>query len=233
MSTKSKYVSGALVYYDDYEQRWIKAIGPTVREWELRIGTDFTTGCEFTNTPVEAGAGDSITSQAITAGNRMLMTNAGNENDGCNIQLVGTPFQIAADKPVYFGVKMSISDATETDLLVGLASTDTTLIAAHAITVINGVFFYKDDDATAITTNTMKASVNSDATVGTAMDTSKHVYEILFDGTSLSYFFDGALVNTVTSGWPTVVLTPSISLMNGAAAVKTGLVEWMRCIQIG
>jgi hypothetical protein len=228
--TKSKFVNGALVYYDDYEQRWIKAIGPTVREWEMRIGSDFTTACEYTVTVV--GGADAVT-QGILVGSRAAIATAATENNGVNIQVVGTPFQIAADKPIYFGAKVSASQATESDILIGLASTDTSLIAAHAITVINGCFFYKDDGATAITTNTMKASVNSAATVGTAMDTSAHIYEVLFDGTSLSYFFDGALVNTITSGWPTVVLTPSIAVMAGTTTAVTSQVEWMRVIQIG
>lgn len=228
----SRWVNGYQVYYDDYEYRWVRAIGPAPREWELRFGTDFTTGCEFTNTPVEIGAGDSVTSQAITAGDRMLMTNAGNENDGCNIQVVGTPFQIASGKPFYFGCKASISDATESDFFVGLAEKDTTIFAAHAVTIGNGVYFSKLDAVTAITANAEIATVVSATTVGTAMDTSKHTYEIYFDGTNMYFYFDAALVSQIASGWPTVVLSPSISLMNGAAAVKTATVEWMRCIQL-
>jgi hypothetical protein len=228
--TKSKFVNGCQVYYDDYENRWVKAIGPNVREWEMRIGSDFTTACEYTTTVV--GGADAVT-QGILAGSRAAIATAATENNGVNLQVVGTPFQIESGKPVYFGARVSASQATESDILIGLASTDTSLIAAHAITVINGCFFYKDDGATVITTNTMKASSNSTATVGTAMDTSDHIYELLFDGTSLSYFFDGALINTVTSGWPTVVVTPSIAVMAGTTTAVTSQVKWMRCIQLG
>jgi hypothetical protein len=228
--TKSKFVNGCQVYYDDYENRWVKAVGPNVREWEMRLGSDFTTAKEYTVTVV--GGVDAIT-QGILAGSRAAIATAATENNGVNVQVVGTPFQLESGKPCYFGVKMSASQATESDILVGLASTDTSLVAAHAITVINGVFFYKDDGATAITTNAMKASVNSAATVGTAMDTSKHVYEILFDGTSLSFFFDSALVNTITTGWPTAVITPSVAVMAGTTTAVTSQIEWMRCIQLG
>jgi len=228
--TKSKFVNGCQVYYDDYENRWVKAIGPNVRDWEMRFGSDFTTAKEYTVTVV--GGVDAIT-QGILAGSRAAIATAATENNGVNVQVVGTPFQLESGKPCYFGVKMSASQATESDILVGLASTDTSLVAAHAITVINGVFFYKDDGATAITTNAMKASVNSAATVGTAMDTSKHVYEILFDGTSLSFFFDSALVNTITTGWPTAVITPSVAVMAGTTTAVTSQIEWMRCIQLG
>lgn len=226
--TKSKFVNGNLVYYDDYDYRWVKAIGPSVREWEMRYGSDFTTAKEYTNTQ----AGTSPTAQAITAGDRALLTTGGTENNGCNLQVIGTPIQFATGKPCYFGAKVSISDATESDLFVGLASTDTSIYASHAVTVINAAGFSKNDGATAILSNTIKASVASTATVSTAMDTSKHIYEVFFDGATLYYYFDGNLVNSLSSGWPTVVLTPSIALMTGATASKTGLVEWMRCIQL-
>jgi hypothetical protein len=225
---KSKWVNGYLVYYDDYDFRWVDAIGPAARKWEMRYGTDFTTAAEYTNTQ----AGTSPTTQSTTAGNRALMTTGGTENNGCNLQVVGTPFQIASAKPFYFGAKVAISDATQSDFAVGLASLDTSIFAAHAVTVINCAMFSKLDGTTSILASTIKASVVGADTVGTAMDTSKHVYEIYFDGTTLYYYFDAGLVSSMTSGWPTVVLSPSIALMAGEAAAKTADVEWMRMIQL-
>jgi hypothetical protein len=231
--TKSKFVNGYQVYYDEYEHRWVKAFGPAAREWEMRIGTDFTTAIEYTVTYIDVGAGTSSFAQAITAGDRALVTTAQNENDGCQLQVVGTPFQIASNKPFYFGAKVSISDATQSDFLVGLASKDTNLIAAHAVAIADdGVYFYKLDAGTSIVAAAEKAGTVSTAAVGTAMDTSKHIYEIDFDGTSMHFYFDGALVTTMTSGWPTVVLSPSFALAAGEAAEKTAKIEWMRCIQL-
>lgn len=231
--TKSKFLNGYLVYFDDYEHRWVKAVGPAAREWEMRIGSDFTTAIEYTVTYIDVGAGTSLINQAITAGNRALVTTAQNENDSCEMQLVGTPFQIASGKPFYFGIKCSISDATQSDFLVGLASKDTNLIAAHAVAIADdGVYFYKLDAGTSIVAAAEKAGVVSTAAVGTAMDTSKHIYEITFDGTSLSFYFDATLVSVMTSGWPTVVLSPSFALAAGEAAAKTASIEWMRCIQL-
>lgn len=231
--TKSKFVNGYQVFYDDYEHRWVKAIGPAARDWELRNGSDFTTAIEYTVTYIDVGAGASLISQGITAGNKALVTTAQNENDGCQFQLVGTPFQIASGKPFYFGCKCSISDATESDFFVGLASKDTNIIAAHAVALADdGVYFYKLDAGTSIVAASEKAGVVSTTAVGTAMDTAKHTYEIDFDGNALHFYFDGGLVSTMTSGWPTVVLSPSFSLAAGAAAEKTASIEWMRMIQL-
>jgi hypothetical protein len=231
--TKSKWVNGYQVYYDDYEHRWVKAVGPSAREWEMRIGADFTSGAEYTATVIDVGAGTSLVTQAITAGDRALITTAQNENDSCELQVVGTPFQIASGKPFYFGCKFSMAEATQSDFMVGLASKDTNIIAAHAIALADdGVYFYKLDAGTSILAASEKGGVVSTTAVGTAMDTSKHIYEIDFDGNALHFYFDGFLVSTMTSGWPTVVLSPSIAYAAGAAGGQTAKIEWMRCIQL-
>ena len=234
MGIQSKVVNGALVYYDTLENRWIDAVGPNVRKWEMRFGTDFTTACEYTNTVIDIGAGTSLASQGITAGNRALLTTAQNENDSVELQVVGTPFQLASGHPLYFGAKIAISDATQSDFIIGLASKDTNMIAAHAIAIADdGVYFYKLDAVTAIIAAYEKTGTVATNTVGTAMDTSKHVYEFFYDGVgSLTFYFDGAQVAVISAGWPTVVLSPSVGLAAGAAAAKTADIEWMKCIQL-
>jgi hypothetical protein len=235
MAVSSKWVGSTLVYYDDYDYRWVKAVGPDVREWELRFGTNFATGAEFTATAVSVGAGTSTPSQAVTAGDRLLMTNAANENDGLNIQVVGTPFQLTSGKPLYFGVKASISDATQSDFMVGLATKDTTIIAAHALSLVDDGFgFYKLDGGTAIVAFAEKAGVVSTVTAAAVATTTKRIYEMYWDGNgTITWYLDGVEVTSMSAGYPTVVLSPSIVLQNGEAVVKTGLVEWMRVIQLG
>jgi len=231
MAVKSKWVGSTLVYYDDYEYRWVKAVGPDAREWDLRFGSDFTTACEFTRTAVNA----STTAQAITAGDRLLITTAGAENDGINLQVVGTPFQLTSGKPLYFGVKASISDATQSDFMVGLASKDDTIIAAHALALVdNGFGFYKLDGGTAIVAFAEKAGVVSTVTAAAIATTAKRIYEMYWDGNgTITWYLDGVEVTSMSAGYPTVVLSPSVVLQTGEVAAKTGLVEWMRCIQLG
>jgi len=232
---KSRMIGSSLVFYDDLDYRFVRAYGPDVRHWEMRYGSDFTTAKEYTVTYIDVGAGTSLFTQAVTAGDRCLITTAQNENDSCELQVVGTPFQLASGHPLYFGAKVSIADATQSDFLVGLASKDTNLIATHAVTIADdGVYFYKLDGVTAIYAAEEKAGTVAATAVGTAMDTSKHIYEIYWDGVgAISYYFDGGdPVVQATSGYPTVVLSPSLALAAGAAAAKTGLVEWMRCIQL-
>jgi len=230
----SKYVNGALVYYDTYDYRWLHAVGPTVREWEMRFGCDFTTAMEYTVTAINTGGGTSTIAQGITAGDRALITTDDADNDSINLQVVGTPFQLASGHPLYFGAKVSINEATESDLLVGMATKDTTLIAAHALNVVDdGIYFYKLDHTTDIYGAYEKAGTVGATASGTAMDTSKHIYEIFYDGVGvISYYLDGGLVVQAASGYPTVVLSPSLFFATGSAAVKTCSAEWIRCIQL-
>ncbi len=228
---KSKYVNGNLVFYDGTEQRWVDAIGPQARKWDLAIAS----AAETADKTITA-TGTSPITNAILEGDRMLITTGGTEYDGDNIQWLGTPFQLASGKPLYFGARVSISDATQSDFLIGLASTDTTLTAAsaaHALAVTDdGIYFYKIDGVTAIYATAEKAGVESSAAAGT-MDTNKHWYEMLYDGSTLSTYFDGSLVSQVAAAsLPTVVLRPSIAFRTGEAAAKTCSVEIFRVIQL-
>lgn len=167
----------------------------------------------------------------------VLITTAGTEYAGDNIQVNGSIFQLSAGKPVYFGIKCSISDATQSDFLVGLCGIDTTLTAASAAHAINvgagGVFFSKLDGSTTVAFKSYATSAETaTANSGTAMDTSAHVYEIYWDGTTAFGYIDNALVGTFTSGLPSVVLTPSICFRAGEAVAKSMTVNWMKAFQV-
>lgn len=219
-----------LVFHDNAsEASWVDAIGRDVRKWELRYGSDFTTACEYTVTAIGA---DTI-AQGIVAGSRAMITTAAVENSGVNLQVVGTPFQLASGKKCYFGAKLTFNTADGNDFFVGLASTDTALIAAHAIDVAaSAVGWYALSSTALVAYNEIHA--NSVTTTATpVLDTSAHIYEFLYDGTNLNFYLDHALVAQHTTYVPTVVLTPSIVLQSSAtAAAETCKIEWMRCIQL-
>jgi len=213
------------------DYRILGAWGDDVVKYALEAGfpVDDTTGdpIGWTSTVVEVGTGTTIFSNAVTGGGDIaLITNAANEYDGGNYQMNGEPFDITSGKKLYFGAKIKISDATQADLFIGLAETDTTLMntsSSHAIALGgDGIFFSKIDAVTTITAKTYLdgAEVNT-ANVSTAMDTSYHWYEFEYDGSSIRMYFDGELVATYTASFPDGQITPSINFRNGAAAVKT------------
>ncbi|MBW1853103.1 MAG: hypothetical protein JRJ00_00220 [Deltaproteobacteria bacterium] len=213
------------------DYRILGAWGDDVVKYALEAGfpVDDTTGdpLGWTSTVVEGGTGTQIFANAVTGtGDIALLTTADDDYDGGNYQLKGEAFDVVTDKKLYFGAKVKLSDATQTDLFIGLAETDTTLMAtssAHAITLGgDGLFFSKLDAVTAITAKTYLdgAEVNT-ATVSTAMDTEYHWYEIVYEQNVCKFYFDGDLVTTFTASFPDGQLTPSINFRAGADAVKT------------
>lgn len=234
MTTHSYWKRGSLVFYDTTRQRWLDAIGGNVTKYLLNtaaLPTDDTTGdpTEFTLTPVEAGAG---TSTAVLADNTLLITTAANEDDGVNLQLKAEAFDFATGNLVYFGIKFQVSDATQSDALVGICITDTTLLGG----MTDGVYFECLDGSTDINFVLEKDSTEttSAAAVGTLADDTDVTLEFLFDGTNIDSFVNGVeQTRLVTTNLPDdEQLTPSIAFLAGEAVAKTMTVAWMRCIQI-
>lgn len=192
----------------------------------------------YVTTVVEAGTGDTVTSASILPGNSLLITTAANEYDGINLQSRGQTFKLTAGKPMYFGAKLQIDDATQSDLLIGLAQLKTDLLktsVAHGVlaTAVEGIFFTKIDAVTAINASVYVAGVQTGtAASSVVMDTLTHIYEIYWDGiTTLTYFVDGIAVGSFTANLCTTSLTPSLNFRNGSAAVRTCEVSWIRCFQ--
>lgn len=180
--------------------------------------------------------GTSPLTWSVLQGSALLFTTGGTEYNGINAQVNGSIFQLNSGKPVYFGIKCTLSEATQTDFLVGLCGVDTTLTAAssaHALAVsAGGVFFSKLDGVTQTTMQSWATStVTNTANVAT-MDTAAHIYELYWDGTSLFGYLDGTLVATYTSGLPTVVLTPSVAVRAGDGNARTLTVNWLRAFQV-
>lgn len=152
----------------------------------------------------------------------LISTQASTDYTGDNMQLLGSRFKLEAGKPLYFGAKVTLSQDTQSDFLVGLCGVDTTLTAAssaHGLAIsAGGVFFSKLDGSTAVNFKTYQTTTENNTASASTMDTAAHWYEIMWDGTSLSGYVDGVKVATFTSTLPTVVLTPSIAFRKGDTA---------------
>lgn len=227
MITLQKLTDNTYGYKDDrYPVRWLDAFGTVQKAlvdstWRAGDWTVTATG----TSPITA----SVLPDAVA-----LVTTGGTEYDGDNIQFTGSQFALAAGKPAYFGAKLSISDATETDLLFGLCGVDTTLTAAssaHAINVgASGVFFSKLDGVTAGYFKTYATATETNSAAAFTLDTDVHTYEFFWDGVELVAYVDAVQVAAFTSV-PTAVLTPSLAFRAGAAAAKTCTIHWIRAIQ--
>jgi hypothetical protein len=223
---------GNLVFWDTHRHRWTDAIGPEVCKFVEhfeRLPVDDTTGLplEFTSTLVNAST---VALTAGVAGGVLDIATAGAENDGVNMQLKGESFKLASGKELYFGCRFSITDATQSDFIVGLCITDTTLLGGTS----DGVYFRKVDGSTDVKFVLEKDSTETESAAILTADTDYHILEFYFDGTYIDYYVDGVKQTrpAVTNLPDDEELTPSIHFLTGEGAGKHLYVDWMRCIQL-
>lgn len=240
-SVHSDWRKGALVMWDTHRKRIVDAFGANVFKFLddfTAVPVDDTTGnpTEWTLTLVEAGAGESTLTQIDAAGGQLRIAADANDNDGVNAQLNGESFGLlASGRILYFGAfGVKLSEATQSDLFLGLAVTDTDILGG----VTDRIGFEKLDGSTALkfmlekdSTETLSASVLTVAD-GVAFD-----IEFYLDETGVVEFF----VNGASAGKPAVTNLPNDELLrvswqflSGAAgAGKTCDVDAIRVVQIG
>lgn len=233
MSMHTKWVNSNLVYYDG--QRWLDAIGPTVCKFiEDFVGTPFSaadTPAGWTVTLVEGGAGESTVALTDGAGGLLLITTDAAENDGANLQVTNEAFKLASGKPCYFGIKFKVSEATQSDFLVGLCIADTDLLGG----MTDGVYFRKADGSTDVKFVLEKDSTETESSaVATATADTYVTLEFFFDGTNVDCYVDGTLQTrlAMTNLPDDEELTPSIQYLAGSVNAKTMTVDWIRAIQL-
>jgi hypothetical protein len=237
MATNSRYIRGALAFFGSHRKRLLKAIGENVVEYIedfVNLPVDDTTGdpLAWATTVVEAGSGTTTFASTDASGGKAIITTAGNENDGGNYQLNGESFEMTSDQDVYFACKVAINDADQTDIAIGLAVTDTTILAG----VSDGVYFESVDGSASISTVTEASSTETqNDSAGTLVDDTEIELEFYYDGTAgnVEFYIDGTLVNTHTTNIPSTQMRPSIHFLTGEATANTCTIDFIKCIQIG
>lgn len=205
---------------------------PDPTEW-ITYFNDFHTYTAGDWTVTEVGSG----SRALTDvnGGALLVTNASADNDRNELQKVGEGFLLASGKKAFFKARFKVSDATQSDFLIGLAVTDTTLQGSvDGDGVTDGIFFNKDDgDANLdfnVQKNTSTGQVRATAISTVVSDTFLTV-AWYFDGvSSVSYFVNDVQLGTVDGSstyLPDTELTVSFAIQNGEAVAKTMTVDYL------
>jgi hypothetical protein len=184
---------------------------------------DYYTAGDWTVTETDAGA-----TQALTDGDGglLLITNTAADNDLVSLQKKGESFRFEAGKALFFEARFKVSDATQSDVVIGLQITDTT-----PLDVTDGVFFIKADGAATVNFLVEK---NNTATTASAMATmADDTYIRLgfyYDGSSeVQYFVNGTYTgSSVTTNLPDDEdMTITIAIQNGEAAAKTMTVDYV------
>lgn len=232
----TKTVNDNLVYYDNaYAHRWLDAIGPDVCKIELKAPLALQAANSLAAWKTTLVNASTIADTPDIAGGAFIITTAGAEHDGVNIHPVSEPFSFAAKWPMYFGVKLQMSNATETVFWAGLGLADDNWDTGAPN---DYVAFYKADAGTTcnfqIAKNGAATTLESVHTFVAATDVTLEFY---FDGTAFYVYVNGALAGSVAYSNANVPsdgeeLTPTLDFTTGSGDARTCTVKWLRAIQI-
>jgi hypothetical protein len=184
---------------------------------------DYYVAANWTVTETQAGA-----TQALTDGDGglLLITNTAADNDLVALQKVGESYRFASGKELFFEARLKVSDATESDVVIGLQITDAT-----PLDVSDGVFFIKADGSTSVSLLVEKnGTATTTSSVATMANDTFISLGFYYDGaSSIQYFVDGVVKGTsVTTNLPDDEdMTVSIALQNGEAVAKTMTVDYV------
>jgi len=183
---------------------------------------DTYTAGDWTVTETQAGA-----TQALTDGDggQLLLTNSAADNDLVSLQKVGESFKFEAGKKLWFKARFKVSDATQSDFVVGLVITDTT-----PLDVTDGVFFMKDDGDTNLDFHVEKNNTATSATAIATVGTSFFTVGFYYNGVDkVHYFVDGVEkgYSAVTNLVDDEELAVTVAIQNGEAAAKTMTVDYI------
>ena len=182
---------------------------------------------DWTITTTEAGSGAATEALASTsAGGLLLITNDDADNDLDFFNLKTEAFKFVAGKKTFFKARFAVSDATQSDFVMGLQITDATPLA-----VSDGVYFMKDDGDASLDFHVEKDGSDTTASaIATVSDATMLVAGFYYDGKSaIEYYVDDVKLGTsVTTNLPDdEELAVSFGIQNGAAAAKTMTVDYI------
>ena len=184
---------------------------------------DYYTAGDWTVTETDAGA-----TQALTDGDGglLLITNTAADNDLVSLQKKGESFRFATGKALFFEARFKVSDATQSDVVIGLQITDTT-----PLDVSDGVFFIKADGAATVNFLVEKNNTATTASaIATMADDTYIRLGFYYDGSSaVQYFVNGTYTgSSVTTNLPDDEdMTVTIAIQNGEAVAKTMTVDYI------
>lgn len=189
---------------------------------------DTYTAGDWTVTETQAGATQALTN---VDGGVLLLTNSAADNDLNALQKVGESFKFEAGKKLFFKARFAVSDATESDFIIGLQITDSTPLA-----VTDGVYFRKDDGDANLDFVVVKDSTASTATAITTVANNTYLtVGFYYDGVSEIVYAASTNNNNPTILGKSVVtnlpddeeLTISFGIQNGEAVAKTMSIDYI------
>jgi hypothetical protein len=198
--------------------------------------TDYDTN-DWTLTTIEAGAGSATEAIGNLAGGVLVITNDAADDDYDFFSLAKETFKYVSGKAFEFEARFKVSDATQSEFIMGLAITDTTPLDAS-----DGIFFIKEDGEKTFDLKVVKNSTAStlagDATTNPTLQVADDTY------IKVGFYYDGVdankiqcFINDVRVGALPLTNVPddeelaiTFGLKNGEAVAKIMSVDYIRLI---
>lgn len=168
-------------------------------------------------------------------GGLLLLTDTAADNDGTQLQKKGESFLLEAGKRSWFKASFQVSDATQSDFIIGLAVTDTTLLGAvSGAGVTDGIFFSKDDGDTQLDFQVQKNATTGQtrvSNIATIVAATFITVGWAYNGVDeVKYFVNDVHTGTLSGAaayLPDTELTVSFGLLNGEGAAKTMTIDYI------
>lgn len=183
---------------------------------------------DFVVTAVGAGTA------ALTAGNGglLLVTNAAADDNSVVLQKTPAAFTFAANKRAWFTTKFQTSDATQSDIMMGLVIVNTTPIATPPT---DGIYFLKSDGVATVDIICRKNATtgsNSKTAIATLANATDITLQWFYDGNGrVFYGVNGVQIGSLdasASFLPDATnLTVTMVCQNGEAVAKTMTVDYI------
>lgn len=201
------------------------------QDWLVDYNDFFTYNAgDWTVTETQAGATQALLDEQ---GGILRLGNSAADDDLNSIQKVGESWKLVAGKKTIFEARVRCSEATQTDLFLGLAITDTSPIASAPTDCIG---FRKDDGDAFIDFVSLKNSAGTTATaVGTLVAATMVKLGFYFNGFDLFGYINDAQVFKVDRSTLVFVddeeLRITFSQQNGDAVARNFDIDYYAVAQ--
>lgn len=203
----------------------IGQLDPTVYHTYFNDFDTYVAG-DWTVTETQAGA-----TQALTAGDGglLLLTNSAADNDIVLLQNSVATYLMESGKKAAFKARFKVSDATQSDFILGLVIVDTTPLDAT-----DGIYFMKDDGDAQLDFYCRKDATTGSNSVTNIATVSNDTYLSVgwyYDGQGrVFYFVNDTLKGSLDASstyLPDANLCVTFAIQNGEAVAKTMTVDYV------
>lgn len=188
---------------------------------------DTYTAGDWVVTETDAGA-----TEALTAGDGglLLITNTAADDDAVTLQKTPAAFAFSATKQAFFRTRLKVSDATQSDVQVGIIIVDTSPLDAT-----DGIYFLKSDGAATVDIYCRKNATTGSNRATSIVSMASNTFitlEWYYDGAGRLYYgSDNVMLGSIdasSSYLPDATnLTVSFTLQNGEAVAKTMTMDYI------